>query len=359
MLAAAAVASGALVVPLGGASSAAVGVTGMTNLIPSADAGTDAVAMLEAAYTKSRAGTYHGIQLVMVDNQTHYVGVSHVPGHTYLYAASSNGSASKVYETVDPAAAGSSADPLSKDPLALLKAHFRLTFVRTDELLGRPARVIEALAPDGRVAAAFWVDEGSSLLVRRDTYDSRQNVYSQVKYIQLDIDAADPSVRVVAATTLRPDGREEDAQRLDQLRSRGWWAQPELPGGLSLYDAREVSSGSATVLHLSYSDGISTVSVFEQHGRLAGASRGQLPAGWTSVVMPDGRRVVQADGAPLRAAWQAKNLVVAVIADVPPGSVSAVVGALPYGSMPARHGMVVGRLTRGLSRIGSMLDPFS
>jgi hypothetical protein len=35
-----------------------------------------------------------------------------------------------------------------------------------------------------------------------------------------------------------------------------------------------------------------------------------------------------------------------------------VIEALPYGAAPARHGMVVGRVRRGLGRIGSMLDPF-
>ena len=43
------------------------------------------------------------------------------------------------------------------------------------------------------------------------------------------------------------------------------------------------------MLHLSYSDGISTVSVFEQRGRLAGAG-GALPIGWTQRDDARGRR---------------------------------------------------------------------
>ncbi|MDX6206810.1 MAG: hypothetical protein QOF39_2867, partial [Frankiales bacterium] len=153
-------------------------------------------------------------------------------------------------------------------------------------------------------------------------------------------------------------GVQENVNRLGRLRASGWWAQAQLPGGLTLYDARELTSTTGPVLHLSYSDGISTVSVFEQRGRLAGDAGAQLPAGWRSVSLPDGRRIVQAAGVPVRAAWQAHDLVVAVVADVPTGSVSAVIDALPYGPAPAKHSMVVSRVSRGLGRIANMLDPF-
>ncbi|MDX6258227.1 MAG: sigma-E factor negative regulatory protein RseB [Frankiales bacterium] len=355
LLAAACVAGGALAVPFGAGSSSAVGTVGMAALVPAPEGGADAVAMLERAYKESQLGTYHGVQLVMIDNQTHYVGVSHLPGHTYLYADSGP---TEAYETNDATAAASSANPLSKDPLALLKQHYRLSIVGNEIMLGRTSTVIEAATPGGRVAAKFWVDETSSLLVRRDTFDAQGNPYSRVKYTSLVVNSADPTLQTVTSTAQQPPARVEDADRLDQLRARGWWAQPQLPGALTLYDAREVAGVSGTVLHLSYSDGISTVSVFEQRGRLAGASGGQLPSGWRSVSMPDGRRVVQADGVPVRAAWQARDLVVAVIADVPPGSVTGVIDALPYGAAPARHDMVLGRVGRGLGRIGNMLNPF-
>jgi sigma-E factor negative regulatory protein RseB len=356
LLAAACVAGGALAIPFGAGSSSAVGTIGMTALVPAPEAGSDAVAMLERAYQESQNGTYHGVQLVMIDNQTHYVGVSHLPGHTYLYADSAP--TQQAYETDDATAAASSANPLSKDPLALLKQHYQLNIVGAEVVLGRTSTVIEASTPAGRVAAKFWVDRDSSLLVRRDTFDAQGNPYSQVKYTSLVVNSADPALQTVTSTAQQPKGRAEDADRLDQVRSRGWWAQPQLPGALTLYDAREVPGPTGTVLHLSYSDGISTVSVFEQRGRLAGDAGSQLPAGWRNVSMPDGRRVVQADGVPVRAAWQAHDLVVAVIADVPPSSVTAVIDALPYGAAPAQHGMVLGRVSRGLGRIANMLNPF-
>jgi negative regulator of sigma E activity len=354
LLAAACVAGGALAVPFGGGSSAAVGTIGMTAAIPATDGTADPVSMLELAYKRSQISYYHGVQLVMIENSTHRVGVSHIPGHTYLYAVTV-GMTGQAYETTDTVAAASTANPLSKDPLALLMQHYLLRNVGTELVYGRRAHVIEASTQSGRVAATFWVDDATSLLIQRETLDANGNVYSRVSYTSLQADQPDPALQTVTATALQPQGVEENADALNELHARGWWAQRELPGALTLYDARELTSATGTVLHLSYSDGISTVSVFEQRGRLAG---GQLPAGWRSVSLPDGRRVAQADGVPVRAAWQAHDLVVAVIADVPLGSMASVIDALPYGAAPARHGMVVGRVSRGLGRIANMLNPF-
>jgi sigma-E factor negative regulatory protein RseB len=218
--------------------------------------------------------------------------------------------------------------------------------------------VIQATTHDGHVAAEFWVDTGSSLLVRRETFDTGDRAYSDVRYTSLTVDAADPDLRTVKKTMpLAPTGTTDPTVDLARLRARGWWAGAQLPGNLSLYDAREVPSSTGPVLHLSYSDGISTVSVFEQRGRLAGTSAA-LPAGWRNVAMPDGRRVVQAAGTPVRAAWQAHDLVLAVIADVPTGQVMPVIQALPAGPAPSAHRGVTGRIGRGLSRMGSLLNPF-
>ena len=346
--AAAAVAGGALALPFGGATPA-VGTVGPAAAAPVLES-TDAVALLEQAYVRSRNQTYHGVQLVMIDNVTHYVGVSHVQGHTYLYAVGA-GAGAEVYESSDATPATSAADPLSKDPLALLEQHYRLTVLGADEVMGRPAVVVQALTSAGTVAAKFWVDEASSLVVRRDTFDAQQNAYTRVCYTELSVNAAAPALAVRTTRSLAPSGTPKDA---GQLHAQGWWASPTLPGGLTLYDAREVGAGSAMLLHLSYSDGLSTVSVFEQRGRLAS---GALPAGWTRVALPDGRVVVRAAGEPLRVAWQAHALVVAVIADVPPGAATPLMEALPYGPAPATHSMVVSRVSRGLHRIGTLLTP--
>ena len=348
LLAAAAVAGGALAVPAGG-STPAIGSIGPASAAP-VPSSSDAVSLLEQAYSRSRTETYHGVQLVMVDQVTRHVGVSHAQGHTFLYAVGA-GADGQVYEAADQTPATSAADPLSKDPLALLEQHYRLAVLGSDRVMGRPAVVVAATASDGTVAAKFWIDDASSLVVRRDTFDSQQNAYTRVCYESLTVNAPAPAMDAKQLWTLQPAGTEQTPAR---LRAQGWWAQTTLPGGLTLFDARELGTGSTAVLHLAYSDGLSTVSVFEQRGRLAS---GAVPAGWSRVIMPSGRHVVQATGQPLRVAWQAHDLVVAVVADLPQSAATALVEALPYGAAPAQHGMVVGRLSRGLHRIGSLLTP--
>src|SRR5690606_40030032 len=51
-----------------------------------------------------------------------------------------------------------------------------------------------------------------------------------------------------------------------ELRDRGWPVPEDLPGRLTLHDARRDRDGGT--VHLSYSDGLAAVSVFVQRGRL-------------------------------------------------------------------------------------------
>ncbi len=324
---------------------------GLSALTPSSN-GAEAATLLERAYARSRSLRYHGVQLVTVDNRTRRVAVTHVPGHTFLSAQ-----ASPVYETDDSTPTSPSADPLSRDPLALLKAHYRLIQVSTATLLGRSATVVDAVTPSGTVAAEFWIDDLSALVVRRESMDSRGNVHSDVKYTELSLDTT--TTRTPAgATRLSPSGVPHSAGSWAKLRSQGWWVGADLPGGLSLYDVREATADGNPVLHLTYSDGISTVSVFEQRGRLATAANGAALPGWRTVTLADGRSVAQADGAGLRAAWQARSLVLAIVADVPSTSVPAVIASLPYGPEPAQHRSALGRIHRGLGRIAASINPW-
>jgi len=106
-----------------------------------------------------------------------------------------------------------------------------------------------------------------------------------------------------------------------QLRAAGWTCQADL-AGLSLIRVRTDRVADPSTLHLVYSDGVDTVSVFEQRGRLD-----EVPGGsqWDS-----------ASGAYLRhgasslATWQSKDRVFSVITDGSPELLARVVAALPH-----------------------------
>ncbi|MCA1824642.1 MAG: hypothetical protein LC640_10375, partial [Frankia sp.] len=124
-----------------------------------------------------------------------------------------------------------------------------------------------------------------------------------------------------------------------------------LPNGLELFDARRRAGEPGDVLHLSYSDGVSHVSVFEQRGRLDTSALD----GWHRERVA-GTRVWVNDAFPRRVVWAANGRVFTVVAECERTSLEALVAALPHRG--ARRPLL-SRLTRGLRRVGSWINPFS
>ena len=137
------------------------------------------------------------------------------------------------------------------------------------------------------------------------------------------------------------------------MRDQGWHCPDSLPGPLSLVDARRGGGEDGRIVHLSYTDGLATVSVFEQRGRLDAAD---LDGYRRDVV--DGHEVwVQrrraADG------WSGPpdSTVYTVVADAPERTVDAG-GRGPAAPTRLRTATPSGRLGRGLDRVASWFNPF-
>jgi negative regulator of sigma E activity len=111
--------------------------------------------------------------------------------------------------------------------------------------------------------------------------------------------------------------------------------------------ATSEGTGELRVLHLTYSDGVSTVSVFEQRGRLDADALG----GWTARTV-DGARVHVQEAAPWRAVWQGGGSVLTVVADAPPSTAEAVVDALPHSGGSGRWW---DRLARGARTLAALV----
>ncbi|MCA1721822.1 MAG: hypothetical protein LC779_12205 [Actinobacteria bacterium] len=137
-----------------------------------------------------------------------------------------------------------------------------------------------------------------------------------------------------------------------QLRQGGWSVPDELPGGLELYDARTRTHDGVDVLHLSYSDGLSTLSLFAQRGTL-----GSEPAhGFAKQQVGRAQVWVRSASSPRRVVWGGGGRVFTLLTDAPPEAVRDVVQALPHDRAP-RTGFLA-RIGRGLSRLASWLNPF-
>ncbi|MGB8650316.1 MAG: sigma-E factor regulatory protein RseB domain-containing protein [Mycobacteriales bacterium] len=298
-----------------------------------------ALALLQQAARAARTRAWSGTQQVVTMRDGKPVStvleVRHTPG---------TGSTVRVLSPASGAAAV--ADVLDDRLLGLLADHYDLRVGGRVRCAGYSARLVEALRP-GRahaVAARFWLDTTTGLVLRRDVLDTTGDLARSSAFVDLQVRptaaVAQPLVAVV-----HPTGEHLDGPALDALSDQGWPLPRLLPAGLELFEARMHEGGSGEVLQLSYSDGLSTLSLFVQPGVLpSGLSAGQ----------PPGDR----QGSPERVVWSGAGRTWTLVSDAPQEVVDAAVAALPHEQPPAAHDGVLARAWRGMSRVGAWLNPF-
>jgi len=229
--------------------------------------------------------------------------------------------------------------------VSLLAANYVVTVAGRGQVAGRPARIVTVRRPGGGPAAWFWLDSATSLPLRREMFDARAHLISDVAFAEVTIGRGAVSGEPAGAerawhTTLAPS-------QLARLRAQGWPLPGPLPGNLTLISAKESGTPAGPVVDLDYSDGLSVVSVFVQ--------RGYLPptiSGWSQVAL-QGHRVYANDPDDLCFAWSAGGFVYTLIAAAPQQMVGQVVVALPHDDDPGW----LSRMKHGLHRLLSWLLP--
>lgn len=235
---------------------------------------------------------------------------------------------------------------LDERQLRLLAGRYALVVAGEGDCAGRPAQVVEARRPDGAVAGRFWLDRGSGLALRREVYDATGHPVLSTAFVSLQVaqPAAAPAVLVAAAL---PVGSQV---ALEPERPAGWAPPPVLPGGFVLAGVRRPVHDGVSVLHLAWSDGLSTVSVFSQPGAL----EPPRDAGFTAEQVDDTTVWVHRD-APERIVWGGAGQVFTLVSDAGHDDLLSVVGALPHDPDPDEG--LRARLGRGLSRLSGWVDP--
>ncbi len=331
-----------------------------TDVVPGSDPA--ALALLGGAVRAETALTYGGVEVVTDSddgsgdtpdgldsanasgsagtNVDHVIDVSHVAGEGTVLFTDGAGSATR--------AGFLGADVRRPDLLiALLQRSYRLMLGGAGAVAGRPAHVVVAQRPDGRVAARFWLDDATGLLLRREVMDrsgrtSASLVLSLVQRPEGAVAYLPPLLPAVRPASL-------DSRAVASWAARGYPC-PEQVGGLTLFDVRTVPGTGSGVLHLTYSDGLSTVSVFVQRGRLDGD---EVPGARRADV--SGQAVLVVAGHPRQLLWGAGGFVLTVVADSDRDVVAGVVADLPHtGAAPTGWA----RVERGVARVVSWVDPF-
>ncbi|MEQ7124051.1 sigma-E factor regulatory protein RseB domain-containing protein [Actinopolymorpha sp. B11F2] len=250
---------------------------------------------------------------------------------------------------IEPSPAPAAVDAQAVSVVALARA-YSVQLAGAATAAHREATVVAARRHDGSMAAKFWIDEATGLLLRREVFTRHGVITRASGFVTARIGAR------VTRSGLPPALASEPADVVPPrsyavLADRGWdCCDRRLPGGFGLYDVRTTDAGAT--LHLSYSDGLSGASVFQQRGRLDGSALDGF-----AEIRVDRAKIYVRYGLSSYAVWAHDDLVYTAVCDTP-DAVDAVVGAFPH-SDPTRDGTgLAQRLDRGMSRMVSWLNPF-
>jgi hypothetical protein len=256
----------------------------------------------------------------------------------------SDGREVAVYDTgrrlLSTVSAGTTSRAVDFDELDLLAENYFLAGSRGAVVAGRHATVVSALRPTGRTAARWWVDDESGLLLWHETYDQAGRLTLSAGFTNVRVGDADPIGHLPKRPAIPVTSTSLTLANTSRLAAAGWLCPNEI-NGLSLVRLRTDSASAPTVLHLAYTDGLSSVSVFEQRGGLSHA-----PAGTT---WDDEVEAYVRSGAAKIATWQSGTTVFTVVTDGSADVLASVVRALPHEATPPRT--TIERVRAGWSRI--------
>lgn len=313
-----------------------------------------AVQRLRSAVAAPLDYAYHGTRVITLADDTQLltvrVEVDHAPDQGTSFYTGGTPDSSASFLEAGPTA---DVDRLSTEAFEELVAAFDIQVGVPTDHLGRPTVVIEARR-DGQLAARFWVDEASGLLMRRDVYDGRQLARSS-RFTSLTVmrqagsSDSPPRTSALTANTL-------SLQFSPALRDEGWSCPDSLPGAGSLISLRRLE-GAQQGVQATYTDGLFTTSVFQQRGRLDPHSVDNLAETFDWTQLGGGSSVYVRSGWPTVAVWQSGPFIYTVITDAMPSAAEDVFFSLPHEATPEWRSD--NRVATGLGRMWALLDPTS
>lgn len=283
---------------------------------------TEAQAALHRAADASDTVSYRGVQRVLAHTPSQTVGaqvdVVGYPGRGLGVRVSTLG-AVELGQTFVPATSGSRTN--GGELLSLLARNYALSGIRGAQVAGRSATMLEA-RHGGSLVARWWVDDASGILLWQENYDDEGAVrisagFTEVTVSDRPLDFA-PSV---ASVRLPTTNVALTLSNVVPLAASGWACHRDL-GNLSLVKLRADRTADPTAVHLVYSDGLNTVAVYEQHGRLANGPAGSV---WDDTI---GAHVLH--GASSLATWQSGDRVFTVMTNGSADQLTRAVDLLPH-----------------------------
>lgn len=224
--------------------------------------------------------------------------------------------------------------------LDLLERNYTLAGWAGGRAAGRSATVVEAQR-SGRPVARWWVDEESGLVLARSSFDRSGRTVMEVGFTSLRISRSNALLENLPRQLVLPStSNVMTLSMAPTLGSQGWVCRDQL-GGLSLVRLRSDHPVAPATVHLVYSDGVATVSVFEQRGALTAPPQGSR---WDAAL-----GAYRVDGTSRLASWQSGDTVFTVVTDGSSELLASAVGSLPHEPVPEPTTM--GRIQAGWARL--------
>ncbi|MCE3276799.1 MAG: hypothetical protein K0R13_2654, partial [Propionibacteriaceae bacterium] len=190
-------------------------------------------------------------------------------------------------------------------------------------------------------AARWWIDDATSIVLWQETYGRSGSIDLSFGFTSVSVSHSESILEHLPPRLAVP--RTSTSLSLSsaaELKASGWSCVREL-AGLSLVRIRSDRARNPDMVHLVYSDGLSTVSVFQQRGQLTAAPEGSQ---WDATLGAHVRR-----GASAVATWQSGEMVLTVVTDGSGGLLAKSVESLPHeGAMPQT---TLDRIKAGWARI--------
>lgn len=219
---------------------------------------------------------------------------------------------------------------------------YALTVRAGPEVAGRSTTVVDAvLADSGTVRERLFVDDDSGLLLRREQLDERGRVVRAMGFTQISEPAASASTGRLRAPQPRMPEHRLAPRPVDRV-SGPFRAPTRAGNGYQLVGRYRHPDGT---LQLLYTDGLLSMSVFEQRGRI---DWGALPAGRSTELAGQRARTYDVPGGQA-VVWARDELVFTCVTDAPMAELAPVVDAL----RARHHPGVVSSIAR------TLLGPFS
>lgn len=199
-----------------------------------------------------------------------------------------------------------------------LAAEYQLLTAPGPQIAGRNSIVVEAHRA-GQLAARWWLDAGAGMVLWQETFDSAGTPTMSAGFRSLTVGPMATPRSLPPRLAPRGTTATLALTSTETLRRQGWLCNRQV-AGLNLVKVR--SDDDDPMVHTVYSDGVVTLSVFQQRGALAGA-----PAGF---VWDPQRRAYRSLGLTTMYSWQSGDSVFTVATDGPAELAERAITELPH-----------------------------